>query len=528
MWEAMTVFWDRRRLVPLPVGVLGADARTRRATSVALAAAVSGAALGAALAELQVRSAIAVVVAATLLLLLAVARSVLRPMPVLPIGVTTDADVQHERVAARPSIEGRLLAVGRGLYLLGAAAIGLDSVRAAGFTASDWLFVAALGITALAVLRAGKVVPLDLPPLVLVGVALFAVGGLVSSFHAARPLASAAVVARVIYITIPWFWIGTVLLRTKAQIEWAVTAWVVSVALSGTGALAQLFLGNVIPGGDVSGGRESGFTFQYNILGGMTAVAFVPALMIAARSKGRKRLLMLPTVALIGAGLLLSGSIGGILAAAVTTAVWLVGSRQAVRTLAVFAVLGIGAALLFGATGRAKSVLPTHRFSLVTSSDVSRTHGGTLYSRIDVYRAAWSRIGRDPLVGVGLDQTSAQVDGLQVHNLVLGPWFTAGILGVLGILVLIGSLTGVAFGVLRGAESADERLLALSLALSFLTFVLFAMSEPILYVRYGWAPVAFLLALRAHQRRRRQARAATAADRHGLPAALRSPLVHSA
>jgi O-antigen ligase len=513
----MSVFSDRRRLVPLPVGVLGADERTWRGTCAALAAAVFGAALGAALAELPVRSAITLAAAATVALLLAVARSALRPIPRPPIGVATDGDVQHEQVTARPSIEGRLLAVGRGLYLLGAAAIGLDSIRAASFTASDWLFVAALGITGLAVLRAGKVVPLDVPPPVLIGVGLFAVGGLVSSFHAARPLASAAVVARVLYITIPWFWIGVVLLRTKAQLERAVTAWVVSAAISGAAAVAQLFFGNVIPGGDVSYGRESGFTFQYNILGGLTAVAFVPALMITARSKGRTRLLMVPTVALIGAGLLLSGSVGGLLAAAVTTAVWLVASRQAARTLGVFAVLGAGAALLFGATGRTKSVLPTHRFSVVTSSQVSRTHGGTLYSRLDVYRAAWSRIGRDPLVGVGLDPTSAQVGGLEVHNLVLGPWFTAGILGVLGILIVIGSLTGVAFGVVRSAETADERLLALSLALSFLTFVLFAMSEPILYVRYGWAPVAFILALRAHQRRRRQA--GIVVELHGLPGA---------
>jgi hypothetical protein len=58
------------------------------------------------------------------------------------------------------------------------------------------------------------------------------------------------------------------------------------------------------------------------------------------------------------------------------------------------------------------------------------------------------------------------------------------------------------FRVVRGARTADE-LLALSLYTSFLTFVLFAMGEPILFMRYGWAPVAVLLALRVQQRRTR-------------------------
>lgn len=59
------------------------------------------------------------------------------------------------------------------------------------------------------------------------------------------------------------------------------------------------------------------------------------------------------------------------------------------------------------------------------------------------------------------------------------------------------------FLVVCGARTADERLLALSLYTCFLTFVLFSISEPILFVRYGWAPVAFLLALRVQQRRTR-------------------------
>ena len=180
------------------------------------------------------------------------------------------------------------------------------------------------------------------------------------------------------------------------------------------------------------------------------------------------------------------------------------------------AVLAVAALLLLGARGGAGSPDLLSRFSKVTQPDAPRAMGGTLYSRIDVYRAAWHEIGQQPFVGVGLDaasstdrlglqvQSTSSADrlGLEVHNIALQPWYTAGILGVLGIFILLGSVAYAGFGVVRSATTPGEHLLALALYTSFLAFVVDALSEPILYVRYGWAPAAFLLALRAQQRRK--------------------------
>jgi hypothetical protein len=72
----------------------------------------------------------------------------------------------------------------------------------------------------------------------------------------------------------------------------------------------------------------------------------------------------------------------------------------------------------------------------------------------------------------------------------------------LGFFILLGSLARAGFRVVLRAETGREYRLALALYASFIAFVVDALSEPILYVRYGWVPVAFLLALRAQQRRR--------------------------
>jgi len=483
------------------------DEHSRRAASVIGAAAAASTIAGVVLGELPLSTAAIVTASAALCGLLVVVRVALRPPSALPTGVAVRPAARSLRLAvARTTIESRMLGGARAAYYAGAATLGLITIRPAlAFTLSDWLFLVAIGLTVLATIRRGTAVGVDLPPLLLGGAALFAVGGLISSVNAISPLGSAAIVVRMLYLTIPWFWVGTVLLRTSAQVQSAVTAWVVSAAISSAGAVAQFFFGNVVPGGTdvVAHSRETGFTDQYNVLGGLTAVAFVPALMIAVRSTGRARLFTVPVLGLVVAGLLLSGSVGGFLAIAVATAVWLVASGRARATLALLAVLTAAAFLLLGANGGSNPTSPFQRVSRATQSDAPRATGGTLYARIDAYRAAWSRIREEPFIGVGLDPASSvERIGVQVHNVVLLPWYTAGVLGLLGIWILIGSLVGVGFRVVRCARTADERLLALSLYASFLTFVVFAMSEPILFVRYGWAPVAFLLALRVQQRMR--------------------------
>ncbi len=493
---------ERTGGVLLTFGWAGGERTTKTVWIGAVAAALSAAA-GLGLAALPLVTAEAATGVALFAGLLAITHVVLKAPAGARIGAVSRSGAA--RIPwARASTESRLLTGSRGLYYLGAGTIGLLTVRPAlVFTVSDWLFLLALGMTTLTLVRGRRVVGIGLPPLVLAGVGLFSIGGLVSSFGAASPLGSAAVVVRVLYLTIPWFWLGTVLLRTEAQVQRAITAWVISAALSAAGAVAQLFFGNVIPGGSYDGARATGFTAQSNDLGGLTAIAFVPALMLAIRSRGRARLLTIPVVVLIAGGTLLSGSVGALLTIVIATSVWLVSAGRVRQTISLLALLIISGVILLGVKGGTSSISPFHRVTLVTKADEPQAQGATLYSRIDVYRAAWAHIRSEPIVGVGLDAASSTNRlGLQVHNVVLAPWYTAGILGFLGIWILIGSLARVTLRVIRSACSSDEQRVAVSLAAGFLAFIVFAMSEPVLYVRYGWAPVAFLLAMRAQQRRR--------------------------
>jgi len=386
----------------------------------------------------------------------------------------------------------------RRVYYLGVFTIGFLVVRPAfSFTLSDWLFLASLLLTIVVVLRTRTAVGLQLPAGVICGAALFAVGGLISSTQAINPVASTAVVFRVLYLIIPWFWLGTIVLRTSGHVLVAVNAWVMSAAISGLAAVVQFLGGDIVPGGDIAYGRATGLTGHFNDLGGLAAVSFVPALMLAVRTQGMMRAVNYCALALVGAGLLFSGSVGALLAASASTAVWLAAGRRARPTVLLLVGLLAVAILFARAEGARDSPSPLQRVSRVTQADAPRTSGGTLYSRIDVYRSAWDQIARQPLVGVGLDAaSSSQRLELEVHNIILLPWFTAGILGITGILVLLGSLIHTGLDVLKRTRDSDDLALAISLHASFVAFLIFGMSEPVLYVRYGWVPAALLLALR--------------------------------
>ncbi len=88
------------------------------------------------------------------------------------------------------------------------------------------------------------------------------------------------------------------------------------------------------------------------------------------------------------------------------------------------------------------------------------------------------------------------LEGHFVHNIFINPWFSAGILGVIGILTIIVGGFRTARWILQRSSPEDRRLVSGVLA-SFVAFVLFAMGEPILFVRYGWFSVAILVAIRA-------------------------------
>jgi O-antigen ligase len=470
---------------------------TRLARATPYLAVVATAVLaGAVVATIQWQLALLVAIAGVAVLGLALLRALVTPSDTTARPVD-DAHLEDPRL--RPA---------RLAYYLGAATIGFLEVRPAlGFTASDWIFLAALGLAALVIVVHGLTPPYLIPRAVTVGVLVFALGGIISSLEAVYPYQSAFIVVRMLYLTLIWFWLGTIVLQTRAHVQTALAAWVCSAALSSSGAVIQFFYGDVIPGGTVAFGRMTGFTGHFNILGGLAATAFVPALMLAVDSPRRGlRLVGTVAVALIGVGLLLSGSVGGLLAASVGTMVWLALRGVSMRILVSGAVALAAALVLMSATGSTDSPSPIDRIKRVTSAEQAGAGtGGTIYTRLEVYGEAWSRIVEQPFVGIGLDPgTSAEFLGEEntVHNVLLGPWFTAGILGLVGIVMLVGGAIATGLRVLRNS-TAQERAVTAALVASLATFVQHAMGEPILFVRYGWFPTALLIALNAQQIRLR-------------------------
>ena len=171
------------------------------------------------------------------------------------------------------------LRVARGLYYAGVISIGLLTVRPlVTLTLSDLFFLFALLAAGLEILATRQFHHGQLPRGVVLGVVTFALGGAISSIGAHLPGESIRIVARMVYITLVWFWLGTVVLRTSGQVQIAIRCWVVSAAATAGAGVVQLLFGNVIPGGSIDGGRVTGFTGQVNELGGVTSIALLLSL----------------------------------------------------------------------------------------------------------------------------------------------------------------------------------------------------------------------------------------------------------
>jgi O-antigen/teichoic acid export membrane protein/O-antigen ligase len=393
----------------------------------------------------------------------------------------------------------------RFLFYAGFLLIGQLTLRPAAIgTFSDVLFLAsfASAVSLLAIYKRRVVVAI--PPLLAYGLILFSVGGFASTFASVAPNASIGIVLRLVVLTALWFWLGTIVLRRVRHIVTAAALWVASAALNGIGAIAQLTIDpDIIPRGYVHWGRVTGFTEHMNDLGGMAAVALVPALMFCIRSR-RNPLLSLVAYAsllLTAAALVLSGSVGAMFAAAVVGLLFIAAAPRLPARFFVFAGIAlIGAVALVQAQESRDAPTPAERLERVTGSPTDPN--STLWSRVETYEGAIDRIMANPFTGVGLDGESSTIGNHEPHNLVIGVWFKAGFLGIAGLMLIILAVLSVARASLRHAASSDERIVALALLCAFLAFVVFAMSAPILFTRIGWAPAPLLLALRAIQLRR--------------------------
>jgi hypothetical protein len=403
-----------------------------------------------------------------------------------------------------------VLRIPRLLFYAGALTITQASLRPVGLTVSEIFFIAAFFASAAAVV-AGR--PLGRVPAPLVfGVGLFAVGGLISSAGAESPAGSVGNVMQGVYVMLLWPAVGATVLRNRAQLMTALTLWTISAAFDGFAALTQVagFHGLA---GPLEGNRATGLTDHPNDLGGVCAVALVPALMLAtcrllgsrAAPSSLARAPRWAILGLIAAGLVLSASVAAMFAGLIAIVVWMLAPAvRAPGRLAVIAGLCFAVVALTLAGGRVTS--PTERIQEVTSSTGTQETSGSGGIRIKTIKRALPRIEQDPVVGTGLDNAGGVVNILsqgssipqQVHGAPVAVWYEAGIFGFLGFLVVVATLGRQAWRSLTAGDQSDL-LIGLAIAAAFVAFLIYALSSPFVYQQYGWFSAVMLIAWRARR-----------------------------
>jgi O-antigen ligase len=361
-------------------------------------------------------------------------------------------------------------------------------------TLSDLCFL--LAFAAVVVQGVIRRVPFEfrLPWLLLVGALLFNAGGAISSLYSNHSRASLLELARLDYLLVVWLWLGPQIITRTDQLFFAVRLWTISSALAGAGAVIQLVFGDVIPNTHISSGRMTGLTQQVNDLGGLTAIALVPCLMLATMPDMTRvqRLLGIGAAVLVLAGLILSGSVTGFVAAGLSVGAWLITTSRDRRLLLT---LGALVAAILGVVvvqAVRKGVSPEARLVQVFTGPGDQSTGRT---RLQVDLTALQAIQHHPFVGVGLDSASyIKVTGDLVHNILIEAWLGAGLLGFVGLGLI---LVAVARAVVHRIRECggEQRLLAQALLSSFVAFFVFSMAAPVLLSRYAWLPAAMILIL---------------------------------
>jgi O-Antigen ligase len=436
---------------------------------------------------------VVIMATASLLLLLAARRYVHSRPSTLPGDIRPDA-VTRQRSSEAADSDG--LRVARYMFYAGMLTIGQTAFRPlGGFTISDWLFLAALCAALATISLQKRRVRFNVPPVIVLGVVLYVGSGLVASFLADDPVLSVTLVARFAYLTLVWFWLGTLVLTTPRFLRVATALWVVSVAVDGVAAMLQARGLSVPFLGPIDAGRMSGWAETVNGLGGAAAIAMAPAFaLIATAPRLRRKSVWIVALLLLVAAIVLSGSVTGMAAGVAATGVWVVVSYRGSRALVIALValtIALAVAQIQGTTG-----LPTPVQRILSTT--GQTDGGrysTVASRVEGYRAAWQALGEGGWVGHGvLVGYYDSADARSVHNLILRAWYEAGWAGAVGMVcVLFGGL-GYALRAARRANGGEMRLLAVGMFSALVAFMVFAMSNPLLSQRYGWVPLALAIA----------------------------------
>lgn len=344
---------------------------------------------------------------------------------------------------------------------------------------------------------------------------LILVGGLLAWLEATSGAENGLALMRVMLVAVVLPWQSTVLLRSGVHIRRALMAFSLGAGASAAGTVIQFLRGaSAIPGGSVSNaGRYTGFTGNVSDMGGIAAVAVVLGLGFLDPSFSKwQRCGLASTFASGLIGLVLSGSVSGMLAAGLGVAIVLVVRgvklRHVVSGLAI-SVAGLAlASNISSLTGNA--LTPMERVQQVLGLRGGPSDLNTSASRWDTVVAGWHDFLSVPFTGVGLDSNGYVVLGdLGVHDIWVASLRQGGLFFTAGLAIVVFSVLFTAWRY-RGHFT-----LSISLAAG-ITALVFAMTAPSFYNRYFWLPLALLLAALEYERVDELSRAQMA-PAHGVP-----------
>ncbi|MDN5857106.1 MAG: O-antigen ligase family protein [Pseudonocardia sp.] len=327
---------------------------------------------------------------------------------------------------------------------------------------------------------------------------LIVVGALIASTVSTDPVGSLGVGLRLTYTVLVVPWILMTLLTEQRHVVRAVQWWLAGAALCAAGALLQFVLGDVIPGGAITAdSRFTGFTTHPNDLAGIAVMAAAAALGGAFQPLLRRwRHIAVGTLAVAVMGLLMSGSVSGLLAMCAVVLFLIVRGaikpgRALILGVAVSIVIG-GAVILMKSAG---ALGPLQRLLQTTGQTGVSAESNTAGTRLELAERAVGAIIARPVTGHGLvTEDNILLGTFTVHNNFLAAWHAGGVLVFLG--VVIASAIGVRYCLRR--VSPDPLLTTVTAAV--VAALAFAQTAPGTFNRYYWLPIAFAIVLSVRSR----------------------------
>lgn len=407
---------------------------------------------------------------------------------------------------ARAAVKG---GIPLALAAAGTATISLNKVRLGAWTVSDVLFLIAAGAICLKLI-AGATRGLAPPamrktsPLILLATLVLVTTGTISSFQSFDPMGSIQMVVRIAWITLAWFWVLRAVTPNRHSLAVLLRAFRFTIVVSCLAAIAgYVGLVSLTPANNEN--REAAFLNHPNELGGLLAMALPLALLGVLRGRGRnadsmfRRLVLLGLIAFSvtttgSMTAVLSGVVGGI---TVVLLIAFSGARRPRRFRNPAAYAASGLVLACGVLWLASSDLPVvNRFSDFgeEGSEVSKSVGG----RGDINGYIMGNFDEYLVVGVGLDANTTNIvegehNASRVHNMYLKLVYEAGVPGLIGLCILVGTAMRQGWRLIlntRGDPELNPLTVALVASLAAISF--FALFQPLFVQRYYWLPVALI------------------------------------